>query len=108
MDTKKMKEIFEDQAFVKSLIEKETAAQVQAELKKKGIDLTEQDVMKLREEINSQINSGKSADELSLNALDDVAGGVSVNPILSIVKNPVIDMMKKMQQPGINPLDVRW
>ena len=75
MDTKKLNELFLDQAFVKSLCELETAAQVQAELKKKGLDATEQDVMKLRESLIKQIENGKHQGEMSLDQLDDVAGG---------------------------------
>ena len=86
MDTKKMNEIFSDQAFVKSLLEMETAAQVQVELKKKGLDVTEQDVLKLRDDIEKQIKNGKNQGEMSLEALDDVAGGV--------------DLMKRHVSPG--------
>ena len=77
MDTKKMNEIFSDQAFTKSLLEMETVAQVQAELKKKGLDVTEQDVLKLRDDINKHVESKSNQGEMSLDQLDDVAGGAS-------------------------------
>jgi len=75
MDANKIKEIFADQAFAKSLMEMETAAQVQAELKKKGLDLSEKDVMKMRDEIVKHVENGTKPEELSLDQLDDVAGG---------------------------------
>ena len=84
MDTNKMKEIFADQAFVKSLVVLETATQVQAELKKKGLDITEHDVVKLRDEINKLFQNRSKAEELSLNELDDVAGGVSASDATKI------------------------
>ena len=94
MDTNKVKEIFSDQAFMKSLFELETVAQVQAELKKKGLDVTEQDVMKLRDDIEKQIKNGKHQGEMSLDQLDDVAGG-----------NAISDWWKYMTNP---PASVRW
>ena len=84
MDTKRMNEIFSDHAFAKSLFELETAAQVKAELKKKGLDVNEEDVLKLRETINKLIQNGSKAEELSLNELDDVAGGVSASDATKI------------------------
>ena len=87
MDTNKIKEIFSDQAFVKSLLEKDTAAQVQAELKKKGIDLSEKEVMKMRDEIIKHTENGTKPEELSLDQLDDVAGGIGpvTLTILSVI-----------------------
>ena len=49
MENYKMKEIFADEAFVKSLMELESAAEVQEALKEKGIELTEDDIMALRD-----------------------------------------------------------
>ena len=107
MDTNKIKEIFSDQAFVKKLSEMETAAQVQAELLKKGIELSEQDVLSLRDDIVAHFKSGK---DLSLDALDNVAGGLSIatNPVLSIVKNPIMETMKKLQQVTSTDPSIRW
>jgi len=103
MNTNKMKELFSDQAFVKKLTEMETAAQVQAELKKKGLDLSENDVVKIKEEINKHLKSGKKAEELSLEALDDVAGGSS---ILSIAPSHLIQTMQLIKNPDLTT--VRW
>lgn len=40
MNMEKMKEIFADEAFVKGLFELETAAEVQAALKEKGVEIS--------------------------------------------------------------------
>ena len=49
MNMEKMKEVFSDEAFVKSLFELETAAEVQAALKEKGVELTEEEAKWLKE-----------------------------------------------------------
>lgn len=49
MENYKIKEIFADEAFVKSLMELGSAAEVQEALKEKGIELTEDDIMALRD-----------------------------------------------------------
>ena len=87
MDANKIKEVFADQAYVKSLLEMETAAQVQTELKKKGLDLSEKDVMKMRDEIVKHVENGTTPEELSLDQLDDVAGGlvVSVGLVIAVI-----------------------
>ena len=102
MDTKKMNEIFSDQAFVKSLVGMETAAQVQAELKKKGLDISEQEVLKIKDEINKHLKSGKKAEELSLDALDNVAGGT----ILSIAPPHLIKTLQLIKTPDLTT--VTW
>ena len=87
MNTEKMKEIFSDEAFVKSLFELDTAAEVHVALKEKGVELTEEDILAIREffakvesgEISveqlekwvAQAESGELSDEL----LEQVSGG---------------------------------
>jgi lactobin A/cerein 7B family class IIb bacteriocin len=79
MNEQRMKEIFSDEAFVKELFAMETPAQVQAALKEKGIDITETEVIRAKDLINERIQSGAApervSEELSLEQLDDVAGG---------------------------------
>ena len=87
MNVEKMKEIFSDEAFVKSLFELETAAEVQTTLKEKGVELTEQEILTIRE-LLIKVESGeitkeqlelwqKQAEdgEFSEEALQQVAGG---------------------------------
>ena len=87
MNMEKMKEIFSDEAFVKSLFELESAAEVQAALKERGVELSEEEILAIREffvkvesgEISveqlekwvAQAESGELSDEL----LEQVAGG---------------------------------
>jgi len=77
MDEQRMKEIFSDGAFVKELLDMETPAQVQMAFKGKGVNLTEAEVVQIRDQINKHIESGAISDELSLDQLDDVAGGLA-------------------------------
>ena len=49
MNTEKIKEVFSDKAFVKSLFEMKTAAEAQAALKEKGVELTEEEIFAIRE-----------------------------------------------------------
>ena len=88
MNMEKMKEIFSNEEFVKSLFAMETVAEVQAALKEKGLELTEEELMGIRAffvkveqgEISSeqlehwvvQAESGELSEEL----LEQVSGGV--------------------------------
>ena len=87
MNVEKMKEIFSDEAFVKSLFELETVTEVQAALKEKGIELSEEEILGIREFL-IKVESGeitkeqlelwqKQAEdgELSEEALQQVVGG---------------------------------
>ena len=80
MNIEKMKEVFSDEAFVKNLFELETVAEVQAALKEKGVELTEEEILGIRDllakmesgEISpEQLESGELSDEV----LEQVAGG---------------------------------
>ena len=93
MNVVKMKEIFSDEQFVKSLFEMETAAAVQAALKEHGIDLTEQDILSIRDllikmdngeitqEQMEKLQAMTEGCELSEDALENIAGG-SITAIL--------------------------
>ena len=80
MNMEKMKEVFSDEAFVKSLFELETAAEVQAALQEKGVEMTEEEILGIRDlflkvaegELSAeQLESGELPEEL----LEQVAGG---------------------------------
>lgn len=87
MNIEKMKEVFSDEAFVKSLFELETVAEVQAALREKGVELSEDEILGVRElflkveggEISAeqlekwveQAESGELSEEL----LEQVSGG---------------------------------
>ena len=82
MNTEKLKEVFSDEAFVKGLFELESAAQVQAALKEKGVEMSEDEILAVREllikvekgEVSAeQLESGELPEEL----LEQVAGGAT-------------------------------
>ena len=87
MNIEKMKEVFSDEAFVKGLFELETAAEVQAALQAKGLELTEEDILGIREmllkvadaEISvkqlEQWATQAERGELSEELLEQVSGG---------------------------------
>lgn len=98
MTNETLKEIFSDEAFVKELFAKDTAAQVQSALLAKGVQITEQEILAIRDllakvekgEITSeqlqQAENGELPDEL----LEQVSGGffgivVAVVSCISIV-----------------------
>ena len=70
-----VKEVFSDEVFVKSLLELETPLEVQAALQEKGIEMTESEILALRDEIEKLAERVRNGEELSLDQLDDVAGG---------------------------------
>ena len=80
MNMEKMKEIFADEAFVKSLFELESAGEVQAALKEKGVELTEEQILGIRDLLGKvesgeisveQLENGELPEEL----LEQVSGG---------------------------------
>ena len=87
MNLEKVKAVFADEAFMKQLFELETAAQVQAALQEKGVELSENEILGVRElflkveggEISAeqlekwveQAESGELSEEL----LEQVSGG---------------------------------
>lgn len=80
MNTEKMKEVFADEAFVKGLFELETATEVQAALKEKGVELSEEEILGIRELLIKMENGEVSAEqledgELPEELLEQVSGG---------------------------------
>jgi len=105
MDTNKVKEIFSDQAFVKRLFEMETPAEVQKTLKEKGLDFSEKDVMKLRDEIVKHVENGTKPEELSLDQLDDVAGGFVIT---AMVLATVVTIVAPIINDQVRRGNIRW
>ena len=87
MNIERLKEVFLDEAFVKSLFELETVAEVQAALQEKGIELTEEEILGIRDLLIKVEEGGISAEqlekwaaqiesgELSEEMLEQVSGG---------------------------------
>ena len=97
MNIERLKEVFLDEAFVKSLFELETVAEVQAALREKGIELTEEEILGVRdlmikveeggisaeqlEKWAAQIESGELSEEL----LEQVSGGCATLVAAAVV-----------------------
>ena len=84
MNMENLNEILEDKAFVETLLAMETIAEVQAALKAKGVEMTESDILSVRE-LLAKVEAGEVTleqlkqfedGELSEEALEQVAGGV--------------------------------
>ena len=97
MNIEKMKEVLSDEAFFKSLFELETVAEVQAALREKGVELSEDEILGVRElflkveggEISAeqlekwveQAESGELSEEL----LEQVSGGCATLVAAAVV-----------------------
>ena len=87
MDEKLLKELFSDEAFVASILELETAEDVQAALKKKGVELSLDEITAIQKAL---VNSSEEASaELSDDDLENVSGG-SVTAIIGAAVAGVI------------------
>ena len=77
MDDARIKEVFSDEVFVKNLFELETPEEAQAELKDKGFEFSIDEVLVLREMLVKALEKAReNGGELSIEDMDDVAGGV--------------------------------
>lgn len=94
MNIERLKEVFLDEAFVKSLFELETVAEVQAALREKGIELTEEEILGVRDLLIKVEEGGISAEQLESWAaqaedgelpeemLEFVSGGLLISSLL--------------------------
>lgn len=73
MNEATIREVFSDENFVKGLFELETPEAVQMALRQKDIQLSTEDIMKIRDLLSKRLESGE---ELSDEELEGVAGGV--------------------------------
>ena len=76
MNETRMNEVAADEVFVKELLQLETPLEVQEALKGKRIDMTESEIIELRDEIVRLAEKVQNGEELSLDQLDEAAGGV--------------------------------
>ena len=94
MNIERLKEVFLDESFVKSLFELETVAEVQAALREKGIELTEEEILGVRDLLIKVEEGGISAEQLESWAaqaedgelpeemLELVSGGLLISSLL--------------------------
>ena len=80
MNEERIKEIFADEEFVKELFSKETPEEAQALLAEKEIDLSVEELVKLRDIIDKKVKAAENggSTELTEEDLADVAGGNGV------------------------------
>ena len=97
MNNEKIKELFADEAFVKELLALDTAAEVQAALKEKGVEMTEEEIVAVHdllakvesgEVTKEQVEDGELPEEL----LELVSGGDAGFIILGIASLIAIAM----------------
>ena len=89
MDETRIKEVFADEAFVKQLFSLETPEEAQAALKTKGIEISISELVDLKDRLLRMTQEG---DELSVEQLDNVAGGyldIITGIIITIAINDV-------------------
>ena len=91
MDENKFKEAFADEAFMKNLLELDEPEDVISAFKAKGIELSIDDVMRMRDVI-AAVSEGKELDEL-----EDVAGGQTASDIRYLGPEFVKFMVNKVK-----------
>lgn len=82
MNDTKLQEAFFDEAFVQSLFELNTAQEVQAALKQRGIALTLKDIEAIKKQLAAQ------SDVMDETKLTAVAGGFNSTPTRSACSHP--------------------
>ena len=78
MNEERIKEVFSDEAFVKELLSRETPEEAQELLAEKDIDVSIEELVKLKDIIVAKLQAAESGEsaELTEEELEDVAGGV--------------------------------
>ena len=80
MNEERIKEVFSDEAFVKELFSKETPEEAQELLAEKDIDVSIEELVKLKDIIVAKLQTAESGEstELTEDDLADVAGGTII------------------------------
>ena len=89
MNMDKLKEVFADEAFVEGLLQLESAAEVQEALKEKDIEMTEDDIISLRD-IMVKVESGEVSEEQLESWAAQVEEGEIPEEMLELVSGGVI------------------
>ena len=88
MNEERIKEVFADEEFVKELFSKETPEEAKALLEEKGIDISIEELVKLKDIIIAKlqaVENGESA-ELTEADLENIAGGTfGISVVIAIV-----------------------
>ena len=80
MNEERIKEIFSDEEFVKELLSRETPEEAQELLAEKDIDVSIEELVKLKDLIIAKLQAAESGEsaELTEDDLADVAGGTII------------------------------
>ena len=88
MNEERIKEIFADEEFVKELFSRETPEEAQELLAEKDIDVSIEELVKLKDLIIAKLQAAESGEsaELTEEELEDVAGGTfGISVVIAIV-----------------------
>ena len=88
MNEERIKEVFADEEFVKELFSKETPEEAQALLAEKDIDVSIEELVKLKDLVVAKLQAAENSEsaELTEADLEDVAGGTfGISVVIAIV-----------------------
>ena len=108
MNEERIKEVFSDEEFVKELFSKETPEEAQALLAEKEIDMSIDELVKLKDLVAAKLQAAENGEstELTEEDLSDVAGGVAV--LFAIMGLVVVGVGAMMAIPYIDFEKRRW
>ena len=106
MNEERIKERFSDEAFVKELLSLDAAADIQALLKTKGIELDLDQIEKAKEIVAKKLAIIAAGEELGDDDLDDVSGGFAVTALG--VASALITVVGIAANLVITKTDGRW
>ena len=108
MNEERIKEVFSDEEFVKELFSKETPEEAQALLAEKEIDMSIDELVKLKDIVAAKLQAAENGEstEITEEDLADVAGGVAV--LFAIMGLVVVGVGMMMAIPYIDFERRRW
>ena len=108
MNEERIKEVFSDEEFVKELFSKETPEEAQALLAEKEIDMSIDELVKLKDLVAAKLQAAENGEstEITEEDLADVAGGVAV--LFAIMGLVVVGVGVMMAIPYIDFERRRW
>ena len=108
MNEERIKEVFSDEEFVKELFNKETPEEAQALLAEKEIDMSIDELVKLKDLVAAKLQAAENGEstELTEEDLADIAGGAAV--LFAIMGLVVVGVGMMMAIPYIDFERRRW
>jgi len=106
MNEERIREIFSDEAFVKELLSLDAAADIQALLNTKGIELDLDQIEKAKALVAKKLALVEAGEELGDDDLDEVSGGFAITT-LGVV-SAIISVVGIAANVVITKTDGRW